>query len=325
MFFGVCDKSVRMTGRWNITENAATATAPGSMIEIAFSGKNIVLHFDVTTNIHPYPHLWIVVDDQVKVETAVDHVLRIETMTDGKHIVKVIFKGAVEIQHRWYAPLIGKVTFTGYDADESTELPDDNKKIIEFIGDSITEGVLVDAFYEYEAYNQNNRPRQDDATATYAYLTAMALNMRPVIIGYGAVGTTKSGQGSVPKASESYPYNYAGSPAKPSGASVIVINHGANDRGASAERYIAGYRDLLEEVIKLNPDTPIVVLSAFYNVHVPQLKVFVAEYNKEHMADIKFIDSSGWIPKEPLHPLRDGHRIVSEHLVEELKALGFGE
>lgn len=325
MFFGACDKSIRMTGRWNITESAATSTAPGSMIEIAFYGKDIVLHFDVTTNMHPYPHLWIIVDDQSKVESVVDHVLRIETMIEGKHIVKVIFKGAVEMQHRWYVPLIGKVTFTGYDADKSAELPEDNRKVIEFIGDSITEGVLVDAYHKYEAFDQNNRPRQDDATATYAYLTAMALNMRPVIIGYGAVGTSKSGQGAVPKASESYPYNYAGSPAKPSGAAIIVINHGANDRGATAESYIAGYRALLDEVIKLNPDTQIVVLSAFSNVHVPQLQAFVEEYNKEHMMEIKFIDSSGWIPLQPRHPLRDGHRIVSKHLVEELRKLGLGE
>ena len=322
MFFGVQDESIRFTGRWNVTESAATATAPGSMIEIAFYGKNMVLHFDLLTNMHPYPHLWIIVDDLVKVETAVDHVLRIETMAEGLHMVKIIFKGAVEIQHRWYAPLIGKVTFTGYDADRSGAIPDNCQKIIEFIGDSITEGVLIDEFHKYNAIDQNNRPLQDDVTATYAYLTAMALNMRPVIIGYGAVGTTKSGQGSVPKASESYPYNSAGSPAKPSGADVIVINHGANDRGAAAENYIAGYEALLDEVININPDTPIVVLSAFSNVHVLQLKTFVAQYNKEHLTDIKFIDSSGWIPLEPLHPLRDGHRTVAEHLVEELRALG---
>lgn len=321
MYFGVNDNSVRYTGRWNITEKAATATAPGSMIEIAYSGKDIVLHFNLDTNMHPYPHLWIIVDDMVKVETAIDHVLRVETMTDKDHLIKIIFKSAVEIQHRWYAPLIGKVTFTGYDAESSAELPADNRKIIEFIGDSITEGVLIDAFYNYESNDQFNRPNQDDSTATYAYLTAMKLGMKPVIIGYGAVGATQSGQGSVPKAAESYPYNFHNSPAKPSGADIIVINHGANDRGASAECYIAEYRALLDQVRKLNPDTPIVALSAFSVAHVPQLKALIEDYNKEHKDDIKFIDSTGWIPLEPLHPLRDGHVIVSEHLAEELKAI----
>lgn len=325
MFFGVRDESVRFTGRWNVNETVATTTAPGSMFEIAYLGKDIVLHFDLATNVHPYPHLWIIVDDLVKVETAIDHVIRIENPTVGKHVVRVIFKGAVEIQHRWYAPLIGKVTFTGYDADMRADLPEDNRKIIEFIGDSITEGVLIDPFYKYEAKEQFNRPYQDDSTATYAYLTAMALNMKPIIVGYGAVGTTKSGQGSVPKASESYPYNYAGSLASPSGADIIVINHGANDRRATAENYIAGYRDLLDEVVKLNETAQIVVLSSFSKIHVSQLKSFVIDYNHEHQMKIKFIDSSDWIPVEPLHPLREGHRIISEHLVEELKKLGLAD
>ena len=81
----------------------------------------------------------------------------------------------------------------------------------------------------------------------------------------------------------------------------------------------------MDEVIKLNPDTQIVVLSAFSGVHVLQLKAFVDEYNKEKMMDIKFIDSSGWIPLKPRHPLRDGHRVVAKHLVEELRKLGISE
>jgi len=94
------------------------------------------------------------VDDMVKVESAVDHVLRVETMTDEEHLVKVIFKGAVEIHHRWYAPLIGKVTFTGYDTEKSAQLPEDKRKIIEFVSDSITEGVLIDVFVRYRIYNR---------------------------------------------------------------------------------------------------------------------------------------------------------------------------
>lgn len=319
MFFDVTNNSIRFTGRWNVTDNSATTTAPGSILEIAYSGIAAVLHFNINMNMYPYPHLWISVDDGAKIEVPVDRIIRVEAPADGDHVIKVIFKSAVECQHRWYEPLIGKIVFTGFDADASAILPEDNRKIIEFIGDSITEGVLIDAFYQFEQLGQFDRPRQDDSTATYAYLTAMRLNMRPIIMGYGAVGVTKSGQGSVPAAPESYPYLYDGVKSKPFGSDIIVINHGANDRGNGAEMYINQYEKLLHLVRELNPNSTIVALSAFCGAFPKELEALVERFNKENNDDVKFINSTGWIPEEPLHPLRDGHKIVAEHLTEELK------
>ncbi|MBQ7033434.1 MAG: hypothetical protein IJN25_07240 [Clostridia bacterium] len=321
MFYKVNDTSIRFTGRWDITEKAATTTAAGGMIEVGFSGTAAVLYFDMEMNMHPYPHLWISVDGGAKIETAVDHVLRVEAPGAGNHVVRVIYKSAVEEQHRWYKPLIGKLRFTGFEAEGTAPLPEDKREIIEFIGDSITEGVLIDAMYTFEQYNQNNRPNQDDSTATYAYLTAMELGMKPVIMGYGAVGVTKSGCGSVPKAAEAYPYNFDGSPAKAQNPAVIVINHGANDRRQPVDLYVSEYRNLLKVVRKINPDARIVVLSAFCGVYPRELTAMVEEFNRENNDSVYFIDSTGWIPEEPLHPLRDGHRIVARHLTEELRKI----
>lgn len=47
--------------------------------------------------------------------------------------------------------------------------------MIEFVGDSITEGVLIDAECTIFTNDQLNRPFEDDVTATYAWLTAEAL------------------------------------------------------------------------------------------------------------------------------------------------------
>ncbi len=321
MFIKTTDDSVRFTGRWNVTEDFAITTAPGGMIELAYSGTAAVLHFNTEMNMRPYPHLWISVDDGAKIEVPVDHVIRVEAPNDGDHIIRVIYKGAVEVQHRWYHPLIGKLAFTGADADAAAVLPADDRKIIEFIGDSITEGVLIDEFRRYEQYEQFNRPNQDDVTATYAYLTAINLNMKPVIMGYGATGVTTSGCGSVPPANESYPYVYDGVRAKAQGSEIIVINHGANDRRNGAEMYIREYEKFLHLVREINPNSKIVVLSAFCGVFPKELGEMVERFNKENNDDVKFINSTGWIPAEPLHPLRDGHKIVAEHLTEELKKL----
>ena len=37
--------------------------------------------------------------------------------------------------------------------------------------------------------------------------------------------------------------------------------------------------------------------------------------------NVHFIDSTGWVPVEPLHPLRPGHRTIAEHLAAEIKKI----
>lgn len=319
MFLKGNDSSIRYTGRWEITEQTATTVTPGSMIEIGYEGTDVVLHFDMEMYMHPYPHLWISLDDGAKTEVTVDHVIRLEAPEAGVHRVQIIFKSAVPTQHRWYAPLVGKIAFTGADVEAPAPLPEDNRKVIEFIGDSITEGCMIDIMHQYRQYDQFNRPMQDDTTATYAYLTAKKLNMKPVMVGFGGVGVSVGGCGSVPKAIESYPYNFADSPAVSQNPDLIVINHGANDSWRPADIYISEYWEFLKLVRKMNPDAKIVVLSAFMVVHPAELGQMVMDFNEEFRDNIYFIDSAGWVPREPIHPLREGHIRIAEFLSEELK------
>ncbi len=320
------DPSVRLTGRWDVTDpRYAEATAPGSYIEFAFEGRMAIAMFDVTANAVPYLHLWIEVDGGARVETPIDSYMRIHAKDDGKHVCRIIYKGGMELYNRWLRPLQSKVSFIGYLADAPAELPEDNRKIIEFVGDSITEGVLIDVDYFHEQGTPAKpvdhlcRVHQDDACATYAWLTAEALDLRPVIMGYGAVGATKSGCGNVPPAPDAYPYNFEGSPVTRETPDYVLINHGANDRPKPAEVYTARYGELLDKIREMNPKAQIISLSAFCGGHHEALGRFIAEYNERTGADVVFIDSTGWISPEPLHPLRDGHRTVSENLVKILK------
>ena len=320
MFYKYDDSSVRLTGRWFGNEQEATATAAGSKIEFAFKGKMAVMHFNMEFSCQPYPHLWISVDNGARIEAPMDSYLRVNAPDDGIHIVTVIYKSAVEVQHRWYQPLIGKIAFRGYEAEENAVLPENNKKTIELVGDSITEGVLIDESYKNNfTTEQYNRPLQDDVTATYGYLTAEALGLEPVCMGYGAVGTTKDGCGSVPKVSEAYPYCFCNAPVPDYEPDYILINHGANDKSNGAEKYIEGYEKLLDVIRTMHPNSKIIALSAFCGVYPDELKFLITKYNKEYSMDILFIDTTGWIPAEPLHPLRDGHKIVAENLTKILK------
>lgn len=311
--------SVRLTGRWNTQdENMAVTTAPGAYLEIAFKGELATLLFDTDFNAENFPHLYISVDGGPMIESVLSPFIHIKTGSGGAHTLKVIYKSSVEDLNRWYNKLLNKVTFLGLEADAEAPLAPDVRKTIEFIGDSITEGVLVET-RTYDKVDTQNRVYQDDVTATYAWQTAELLNLRPYIMGYGAVGITKSGSGGVPKVIDSYPFNYENSPAAAPNANLIVINHGANDMGAPAEVYTKGYLELLDLVRSRNPKSKIVVLSAFCGAHVNELEAAIADYNKEKSESIAFINGSNWVPKEPLHPLRAGHKIIAGYLAEELK------
>ena len=312
------DPSVRLTGRWAPWENAAVATATGSSFEVAFRGNYIVLQFNTTWNTYPNPHLYVIADGGARVEVPLDRHLRID-LPDGDHVVKVILKSAMEMQHRWHHPLVAKVAFLGYDAAEPGVLPCDDRKTIEFVGDSITEGVLIDVFNRDHKNDQFDRPCMDDVCATYAWLTAEALNLRSFHHAYGAVGITRGGCGGTVPAVEGYPYCFQSAPATYGDPDYILINHGANDRHNGVDAYTKGYRALLELIRTTHPTSKIIALSAFCGAFPEELRETVAAFNREKNDDVFFIDSTGWIPPEPLHPLRDGHKIVADHLIPLLK------
>ena len=311
---------LRFVGRWQVTEDKAVTTAPGAHFYLAFQGTQAVLHFETLWLIAPYPHLWMSVDDGAWTEVPVDKHLRIHTKTLGNHIVKIVYKSAIEKAHRWYQPLCGCIELTGVDAEPGV-LPDFNQKTIEFVGDSITEGVLIDEEYS-NGTKYHGRPYQDDSMASYAWLSAEALNLEPYIMGYGAVGVTKSGQGSVPKASVAYPYCFDGVKIEYDAPDIIVINHGANDQFDTGVNFVKGYLELLDVIVKLHPQSMLIMLQPFCGVFTKEMSEIKALFEKKYHKDIHFISTEGWIPAEPLHPGRDGHQIVAEHLIQELKNLG---
>lgn len=319
MFYSYKDNSVKFIGRWSEFNDTMTSATPGSVIKIAFKGKWATLHFNTIWNSHPYPHLWLSIDGGCRFEAPVNPFLRVEANSDGDHVLTVTFKSAVEMHQRWHHPLIGKISFIGYEADGCAVVPEDNRKTIELVGDSITEGVLVEDREWDKNEGMFNRPYQDDSTATYAYLTAQKLDLIPLHMGYGAVGATKGGCGSVPKASEAYPYCFDGHPVTYRSPDYILINHGANDRGATAEKYTEEYCRLLDVIRKINPSSQIIALSAFCGAFPVELEATIEKYNEEHGCNIIFINSTGWVPLEPLHPLRDGHKIIAEKLTPILK------
>ncbi|MBQ9806438.1 MAG: hypothetical protein IJW49_08050 [Clostridia bacterium] len=317
-------ESIRLTGRWDTTGPAAVTTTTGAYIEFAFEGDMALFRFDITANATPYLHLWIQLDGGDLYEAPIDAYLRVCAKTYGKHICRVIYKGGSEKDRRWYAPLTGKVSFVGAQAEKPLPIGEDPRPIIEFVGDSITEGVLIDMDFEAEDdpiftyVGEKHRCYQDDVCATYAWRTAEALNLRPFVMGYGAVGVTRAGCGMVPPAPDAYPFNFDGSPITHAGKPrYILINHGANDR-KNKDTYLLCYIRLLDTIRELNPQATLIVLSPFCGFFQEELAATVKAYREKTGCDIHFINGGNWIPAEPLHPWRDGHKTVAENLVREL-------
>ena len=339
MFVKWNHESIRLTGRWTPynevlgdahtlleqDNHSTTTTAAGSYLELAFTGRMAILHFYMGYhNIQPAPHVWIQVDGGARVEAPVDRQMRVDAGSDGAHVAKVLYKSSMEMQHRWYLPQQAAVSFMGADVEAPAALPADERPLLEFVGDSITEGVLVETTYPDGMSfvpQMWMRPNDDDNTATYAALTAERLNLRAMFQGYGAVGVTRSGCGSVPKASIIYPFVVDGVPYKGDTPDVIMINHGANDRANGPEKYREGYLELLDVIRRTRPHALIVCLSPFCGAFTDTLKDIVDEFNRTRGDRVQYVSSRGWVPEEPLHPLRDGHRAIADHLTPILAEL----
>ena len=321
-------ESIRLTGRWDRGTDCATATATGSYIEFAFRGRMAVAKFNIISNAQPRLHLWIQIDGGDMIEANIDSHIRIMTKNDGDHVCRIIYKGGTELDRRWYQPLTSKVSFVGVQTECPIEIAPDTRKTIEFVGDSITEGVLIDTDFNNGgevlstvAVESLMRCYQDDVCATYAWQTAEALDLRPIFMGYGAVGVTRAGAGDVPPAPVSYLSNFDGSPITHESADYILINHGANDRSKGVELYLQKYEELLDVIRARNPQSVIISLSAFVGAFHEELGKMIADYNQKHGCNVHYIDSFGWIPEVPLHPLRDGHNTVAKNLIPLMKEI----
>ena len=318
-FYKFDNENIRYTGRWGVNESAMAATATGSYFEFAFSGDCCIMYFNLTYSARPYNHIYISIDGGAKVEAELNAFIKLRA-GKGEHTVTVINKSAMEMHHRFHLPLDGKVAFKGFEAENILPLKADNRKTIEFIGDSITEGVLVydDRLNMYPT-GQENRVFNDDVTETYAWKTAENLNLRPLFGAYGAVGLTHGGCGGYPDAITAYPYAFEGCKVNFAEPDYVLCNHGANDRGR--ENYFERYELFLNTVRELRPNSKIFVLGAFCGFKADELADFVEDYNKKHGDNVTYISSKGWVPVEPTHPLCDAHTHIANSLTEILKKL----
>ena len=179
-------------GRWDLrVAGRAVTVSSGSYVRACFSGAGLAASFDLSLNQRhctctpegSFPTIAWQIDggEWQEVEVAPTVTLA-RGLAKGTHTVMLMVRGLDEHQSRWTPPLVASVTFTGFVPGEGGKLekalPQWKKPAlsIEFLGDSITEGVLVD---EGRAGVVPGIPRTwpwlSDARRSYACRTAVKL------------------------------------------------------------------------------------------------------------------------------------------------------
>lgn len=319
MFFGFNNNSVRYIGRWGKCDGFMAATAPGSKFQIAFKGSRIVLKFDIA-DIPRLPHIWLSIDGGARFEANLDRYLSVVAENAGEHLLSITFKGGKECANRWAQPLSG-IRFEGFEADDTADLPPLNKKTIELIGDSITEGVVVDAYLDChigEEAEEYSKPVQDDFCGTYGFVATELLGLEPLAGGYGAVGVTHGGCGGVPKAADMYDFAFEGAPITYSSPDYILINHGTNDQ-RNPDIFEENYIALLDKITAKHKNAKIACMIPFCGAFKKEIPEIIEKYNHQNGTDIKLVDTTDWLPPEPIHPDREHHKLAGEKLAAELK------
>lgn len=223
------------------------------------------------------------------------------------HIVRVITESLNAGVKKW--DLANGYAVSGVDAGEGkvTGLKPMNRSIAIY-GDSITEGDFVYGF------NWNN---DSSGTYTYAWQAARELSAVPYICGYGSSGITSDGFFKKAIVAVDNMSNGISDPGAEDPA-VIVINHAANDAGATNEAFSAGYRQLIDRLHEKHPDAIIFAVAGFRQDHTAQVEEVAGEYGFVH-----FVPTADWALSytDGLHPNVEGAKKGGKLLADAIKAV----
>jgi lysophospholipase L1-like esterase len=327
------DTRLQYWGRWD-QRNAATTGAvtvnTGSTIIARFQGTQITLHFTTTQYSHQFPTLWLQVDEgEWKVVRPADELRLVPAaLPAGNHVMRLVVKGFREWENRWDTPLVGSVVFRGVTPDAGTQLlpaPERPAKLVEFLGDSITEGILVLNTGARETWAREGWPQFSDGRRSWAYQSALLAGAEPRTVGFGRLGLSINANGGVPPALHSFPFVYSGAPIDKSRLpDAVVINMGTNDgQRVSGEVFSPLYRAYLEAIRKTYPSAQILCLRPFNGAHARVIESVVRELQDPK---IRYVDTTGWIEPEKhttdkVHLNLEGNRVAAENVAAILKTV----
>jgi lysophospholipase L1-like esterase len=327
------DSRFQYWGRWDLRDAhsiGAVTVNTGSTLVVKFEGANLKLHFTTSQYSQQFPTLWLQIDDQEwKITLPADELDLVKApLIKGVHTARVVVKGFREWENRWDRPLVSAIVFRGATPDDGGKLldpPERPAKLIEYLGDSITEGVLVNKPSTEEKSNRGGWPRFSDGRQTWAYQSALIVGAEPRTVGFGRLGLTVNANGGVRPAIQSFPFIYEGVPIEGlRQPDVVVINIGSNDRNrASSEVFALLYRTYVETIRKTYPSAAIMCLRPFVGAHAAAIEETVRGLRD---SNVRYIDTTGWIEPgkhttDQVHLNLEGNYIAAEKLAAILKTI----
>ncbi len=316
---------IAFSGRWDLRSPARAITVnSGSYFRVRFSGPSITANFDLSLNKEPFPTIaWRIDEGDWKESEIAGKVGLTDGLPNGSHTLWLMVRGLDEHQNRWTTPLVGSVTFIGLDLPKGGKLLPPLEAWtkpalkLEFLGDSITEGVLVQA--GGRGVGKNSWPWQTDALHSYACRTAMLLSAAWRQVGFGATGINHGGSGGALSALKTFDYFYQGCPRDGWQPDVVVINQGTNDAGAPSEAYALLYAKYLALVRQAYPKAKIAAVRPFGGAQAASISQEVSKAREKGDHAVYYIDTTGWY-SGPLHPGAAASIGLADKLAAALKS-----
>jgi lysophospholipase L1-like esterase len=316
----------QLYGRWDVSKPGKAVTVnSGSHVTASFHGSGVSAKFDITSNTGNRPTVSFKIDGGDWVEKEIGATLELAAnLSVADHTVALFVRGMNENEARWTPPLVASTTFLGFDVEGGNlvKTPRPERTKIEFLGDSITEGV---ALHSQGPQGQTTPNWRTDGPRGYAALTALALNAEWRQVGFGRQGLTIVGNGGVPKAQDAFNWFYAGVPRDDWQPDLVVINQGTNDRGAGGETFAPLYLSFLGLVRTAYPLAKIAALRPFVGDYGTEISAQVAARKAAGDTNVFYVDTAGWTAPgdftDGVHPNVSGSVKISEKLVTALSQL----
>jgi lysophospholipase L1-like esterase len=322
---GAVQELVHFYGRWDVRTDRAITVNSGSHIGATFTGTAITARFDVSVNTtSSMPTLAWQIDQGDWKEADLAATVSLGTgLASGTHTVTLMARSMDENQSRWTPPLTSSTTFLGFTvtggAVQSSARPVRPK--IEFLGDSITEGVNI-----WQSHNgQTRKGWKDDARVAYASQTAQMLGAEWRQVGFGYLGILKSGNGGVPKANDSFNWIYKDVPRDDWQADMVVINEGTNDSGAAAATFRPGYAQYLTTIRTAYPNAKLLAMRPFGGAQAASIKAEVDARNAAGDTRVFYVDTTGWLVStdfsDGVHPNAQGSAKAAQALLAAINKI----
>jgi len=320
-------ETLHFSGRWNVQSGPrATTVNSGSYVTAQFTGTGITGKFDTAVNDSAdLPTLawsidgtttWSVAEVKATLSMA-------SNLSSGMHTITMIARALDENKNRWSPPLTSSITFLGFDVTGGALVANVRpaQPKLEILGDSITEGVIVQG----SSYmGHSGQCWRNDAVFSYPTQTGRALGADYRQVGFGSQGLLRAGKGGVPMANDSFNWFYKDVPRDNWQADMVVINQGTNDSSQSAAPFKSAYGTFLTTIRKAYPNAKILALRPFNGAQAAQIQAAVSAAGDSRMF---YVDTTGWLGTadftDHLHPNVQGSGKVTTQLVAAIKKIGF--